>query len=308
LTWVIGTGAYEAVSGLADEGIEFVVIDKPRRFADYLALRRRLRGRCFDALLCLQASWRANWIYPMISARRKIGFGADRDKDFHRLFVRECLPPARPHLAEGFLQFAEVLGLPFPKMPEWRLPVGPEALAWADTVLPQTPFLAFSPCSSKPERDWPSENYAEVLRHVHQKSPIPIVVLGGPSAAERSAIDRILALAKVPVLDLAGKTRIPQLMAALSRCRLLLAPDTGAVHIANAFGKPVLGLYAVAPSRRTGPYPDNRYCIDRFDEAVKTLLHKDPSTSPWSLRVHRPDAMALIKPIEVIEQLDAILG
>ncbi len=307
ITWVIGRAAHEALAGLSAEGIEFVVIDKPRGFGDYLALRRRLAHRRFDVLLCLQASWRANWIYPCINAVRKIGYGTDRAKDFHRFFIHEKLPAAKPHLVDGFLQFAEALGLSLPEVAEWRLPLDAEALVWADDRLPRQPFFALSPCASKPERDWPVERFAEVLRWAQQRNAGPFVLLGGPSARERAIVNEIVAQAQVPVIDLVGRTSIAQLIATLSRCRLLLAPDTGAVHIANAFGHPVVGLYAVAPSDRTGPYRKTEHCVDHFAEAVKTLLGRDPAQLPWSQRVHDPRAMSLISSAEVICKIDLIL-
>jgi heptosyltransferase I len=307
ITWIVGKGVFPALAGLAAEGIEFVVIDKPRGLGDYLALRRRFSGRTFDALLCLQASWRANWIYPCLRARRKIGFGADRAKDFHRFFVGEGLPPARPHLADGFLQFAEALGLPFPSEIEWGLPVAPEAAAWADGVLPKGSFAALSPCASKPERDWPVDRYAAVVRALRERG-LPVVLLGGPSPREREVADAILrASGDASVLDLVGKTRIPQLVAALARCRLLIAPDTGAVHIATACGRPVVGLYAVAPASRTGPYRKTEFCVDRFEEAVRTFQGREPAQTAWAHRVHDPRAMSLIATEDVIARIDLIL-
>jgi heptosyltransferase I len=307
ITWIIGRAAHEALAGLSNEGIEFVVIEKPRGICDYLALRRRLAGRTFDVLLCLQASWRANWIYPCIRARRKIGYGRDRAKDFHSCFIRESIPPAKPHLVDGFLQFAEALGLELPREVDWRLPLQPAAESWAGATLPGKPFIAVSPCSSKPERDWPVERMAEVLRWAHGRDPGPIVLLGGPAGRERSFVDALVSQSQVPVLDMVGRTSVPQLIAALARCRLLLAPDTGAVHIANAFGRPVVGLYAVAPASRTGPYGRMEYCVDRFDEAARTLLGRDPARLPWSQRVHDPRAMSLIGVEEVICKIDLIL-
>lgn len=307
ITWVVGKGVHPALAGLAAEGIEFVAIDKPRGLRDYLALRRRFAGRTFDALLCLQASWRANWIYPFIRAKRKIGFGADRAKDLHRFFVKEGLPPARPHLADGFLQFGEALGLPFPEEIEWGLPVAPEARVWAEAALPNQPFAALSPCASKPERDWPTERYAEVVEALRARG-LAVVLLGGPSPREREVADAILAKAgSAGVLDLVGKTRIPQLIAALARCRLLVAPDTGAVHIATACGRPVVGLYAVAPASRTGPYRRTEFCVDKFAEAVRTLQGRDPENTPWAHRVHDARAMSLIAVEEVIARIDLIL-
>ncbi len=307
ITWIIGRGAYEAVAGLRAEGIEFVVIEKPRRIRDYLALRRQLADRTFDVLLCLQASWRANWIYPCIRARRKIGYGNDRAKDFHRWFVRERIPPAKPHLVNGFLQFAEALGVELHPEVLWRLPVEAEAEAWAGEILPAKPFFALSPCASKPERDWPVDRYAAVLRWAHAGGLGPVVLLGGPAGRERMVADALVAQAEVPVVNLVGRTSVPQLIATLARCRLLLAPDSGAVHIANAFGRPVVGLYAVAPAGRTGPYRRTEFCVDHFDEAVRTLCGADPARMPWATRVHDPRAMALIRVDEVLVKIDRAL-
>src|SRR6185295_6261666 len=97
------------------------------------------------------------------------------------------------------------------------------------------------------------------------------------------------------VTNLVGKTTAKQLAAVLGRARALVAPDTGPVHIATAMGKPVIGLYAVAPSKLSGPYLSRDLVIDRFAEAVRTILQKDPAHVPWGTRVHRQKAMELIQ-------------
>jgi len=130
------------------------------------------------------------------------------------------------------------------------------------------------------------------------------VLLGGPAAREREVATALVSRAQVPVLDLVGRTNIPQLIATLARCRLLLAPDTGAVHIANALGRPVVGLYAVAPAHRTGPYRRMEFSVDRFDVAVRTLCGADPARVSWGKRVHDPRAMSLIGVDEVISKVD----
>lgn len=310
ITWVIGKGAYPLVSGLADEGVEFVVIDKPRRIGDYLDLRRRLAGRTFDALLCLQASWRANWLYPCISARRKIGYSADRARDFQRFFVKEHISGHRPHLVDGFLQFGQQVGLPNNLQAEWRLPVDKAASEWADNTLPAAGFVAVSPCASKAERDWPVDRYCSVIRTLLARKRGPVVLLGGNSEREKHMAATIVRDVASPtgLVNLVGATSLPRLVAALSRAKALLAPDTGAVHIANALGRPVVGLYAVAPAHRTGPYSNSEYCVDVFERGVRELLGKDPARIPWSQRVHDPRAMSLISVEAVLDKLDLALG
>jgi heptosyltransferase I len=312
ITWVIGRAAHPAVASLERLGVEFVVIDKPRGVRDYLALRRRLAGRCFDALLCLQASWRANLIYPCIRARRKIGYGRDRAKDFHAIFIRETLPApaAPPHILDGFFQFAGALG--GARAPEdyegaWGLELPPGARAWADGALPAAPWLAVSPCASKPERDWPAASYAQAIMHAWRAHGLRPVLLGGPATRERAMAGEIRRMLgpDCPLTDLTGQTSVPQWMAALSRCALLLAPDTGAVHIARAFARPVVGLYAVAPASRTGPYRRMEYCVDKFAEATAMVHGAGSAKARRGARVHDPRAMRLISREEVCAALDS---
>lgn len=306
LTWVIGRAAHALVSGLSEEGVEFIVIDKPRGPRDYLAFKRRLADRDFDALLCLQASWRANWLYPCIRARRKIGYSADRARDLQRLFVRERIVGSTPHLVDGFLQFAQQLGVDRPTQVEWRLPVQAAARSWCEATLPAGGYVAVSPCASKAERDWPLERLISLIKRITEAGRGPVVLLGGGSARERQVAERLCEATQA--LDFMGKTTLPQLVAALSGCRALVSPDTGAVHMANALGRPVVGLYAVAPASRTGPYENTGYCVDVFAEAVRSLLGRDPASVPWAQRVHDPRAMALISEAAVWERLEAALG
>lgn len=309
LTWIHGRGVEPLLESADLAGVERVAIDKPSGWRDYVALRGRFAGRRFDAVLGLQASWRANWIYPCLRARRKIGYGADRAKDGHRWFVHETLPPAKPHLVDGFLQFAEALGLPWPDTIEWGLRADPVAVRAVASRLPEQPFLAVNACSSKAERDWPAERYAAVMAHVASVDPMPTVLIGGPAPREREMAERIRALAgAAPITDLVGRTSLPEMVAVLSLARGLLAPDTGAVHIARALGKPVCGLYAVAPARRTGPYGATQFCVDRFEEAVRTLLRREPASLPWARRVHDPRAMPLITVGDVLEKIDLLRG
>jgi heptosyltransferase I len=307
LTWVIAGGAYPLVSALADEGIEFVVLDKPRGLQDYAEFHHRMSDRRFDVLLCLQAAWRANWLYPMVRAERKIGFAADRAKDLHWLFVRETIEPRRVHNVDQFLQFAEKLGVPVPAEPEWRLPVDPAATAWAAQALPAKPFLALNPCASKVSRNWSAENYAAVVRELQRRHGLAVVLLGGPAREERLMAQKINTALDGGALDLVGRTNVPQMVAVLARCRLLLAPDTGAVHIANALGRPVVGLYVASRCVRTGPYRRGQFSVDRYAEAVRRFLFTDPEQNGWELRVHDPRAMDLIKVEDVLAGCEAAL-
>jgi len=190
---------------------------------------------------------------------------------------------------------------------DWRLPIRESDHAFAAAHLCEDAFwLAVNPMASKPERNWLPERYAAVINHVIDSWKWNVVLTGGPGAAESAFGQQVLSAVKGPVTNLVGKTTPKQLAAVLARARALLAPDTGPVHIATAVGTPVIGLYAVAPSRLSGPYLSRELVIDRFPEAVRTILGKDPARVPWGTRVHTRKAMALVAVSDVLEKLEGL--
>ena len=93
----------------------------------------------------------------------------------------------------------------------------------------------------------------------------------------------------------------------LRQISLVVAPDTGSVHLARALGVPVVGLYAVANPSLTGPYLEQDYCVNKYHEAVEKYTS---ASKAWDYhdRVHHPDAMSLINADEVISQIEQALG
>jgi heptosyltransferase I len=300
ITWVIGRNMRGLVDGI--ENVEFIEVEKEEPISNLVDFYRTMRGRRFDVLLAAQASLRAHLLLPAISARVRIGF--EGGKDLHSFFVNRRVPIREQHLLDGFMALAEAIGAT-ERVLEWRLPLAPPDEEFARTHLPgdDTSWLAVNPMASKPERNWFPERYAEVINHVINEWNWRVVLTGGPNPREHEFAQRILAQVQHPeqVADLIGKTTPKKLAAVLGRVRLLLAPDTGPVHIATAMGTPVIGMYAVAPSKLSGPYFSRDLVIDKFDEAVAKFLGKQ--TAEWGTRVHTRKAMELITVESVLDKL-----
>jgi heptosyltransferase I len=293
LTWVIGKGEQKLLDGLP--GVEFLVYDKKTGLAGMCALKRELRGRRFDALLQMQVAARANLLSAFLPAQRRIGYDKSRSKDLHGLFVNERIPD-RPgiHVLDAIGSFCEPLGLQQTEV-TWDLPVPGDARAWARAQWPDDgmPTLAISPCSSHVLRNWRAERYAAVADHAVARG-WRVVMLGGRSALERDTSDAILAAMQTPALDLVGKDTLKQLPALLERADLLMTPDSGPMHIANAMGTKVLGLHAASNPRRSGPYSDIRFCVDRYDDAARKYLGKPASELRWGAKIEHDGVMDLV--------------
>ncbi|TJZ77438.1 glycosyltransferase family 9 protein [Chitiniphilus eburneus] len=121
-------------------------------------------------------------------------------------------------------------------------------------VTPGTPLLAFQPGASTASRRWRPERYAELGRRLLAHDPaLRIVITGSP--AELPLIATVAQGIGNPtrVLVTAGKLPLVQVPALLRRCRVLVTPDTGIMHMAIAVGTPTVSLFAAAHWERSGP-------------------------------------------------------
>lgn len=293
VTWVIGKAERRLLHGV--EGVEFIEFDKRSGLAGMRALRAGLQGRRFEVLLQMQVAARANLLSAFIPAQRRIGFDRGRSKDLHGLFVNERIPErSGVHVLDAIGSFCEPLGLKQATV-AWDLPVSSEAHAWARAQWPRdgTPTLLVSPCSSHALRNWRPDRYAALADHAASRG-WRVVLCGGRSDYERTMGNAILAAAQAPVLDLIGHDTLEQLPALLARGDLLLTPDSGPMHIANAVGTKVLGLHAASNPKRSGPYSDLRYCVNRYDDAARRFLGRSASELKWGTKIEHPGVMDLV--------------
>ena len=301
ITWIIGKAEHRLLEGLP--GVEFIVFDKHAGFAGLRALRRQIAHRRFDALLQMQLALRANLLSSLIRADMRIGYDRARSRELHGLLVNRRIAAGGQHVLDVLGNFVEPLGLHQDRV-EWNLPIAEDAHAWAAQQLPGAqPTFLISPCSSHSLRNWRPERYAAIADHAAQRD-YRVALCGGRSVLERETADAILATMHAPAIDLTGKDTLKQLAALLQRADLLLSPDAGPVHIANAVGSKVLGLYACTDATRSGPYSDLRYTVNRYDDAARMVYNKPASTLRWGKRIEAPGVMDLIGVEEVLERFE----
>lgn len=304
LTWIISRPAYDLVEGM--DGVEFIVIDKPKRLADYWRFKKQLSGRTFDVLLAPQASLRTNFLYPLIKAKRKIGYDTHRANDAHGWFINERITPGYEHTLDGFLKFAEVLGIKN-KVIRWDLPIAEQDYAWAEQHLPvKGPVLIINPAASKPERSWPVESYIEVLRLAQERWQVQVVITGGPGDFDKQLAEQIAQV--IPAINLAGKTKPKQLLALISKANVVLCPDTGPSHMSTAVNTPVVALHAVTNPLISGPYLFQHLVVNRYPDAAQKILGSSSVEEVWGQHAHGEESMKLISVAEVMEQLTKVLG
>ncbi len=135
------------------------------------------------------------------------------------------------------------------------LTVTPEARASVDAQLAaeaidrSRPWAVVHPGSTAPSRRYPPEHWIDVARALAREHDVQLVFSGDES--ERELVERIRAGAQVPTVTLAGRLELAGLVALLDAAPLLLAGNTGPVHVAAAVGTPVVDLYALTNPQHT---------------------------------------------------------
>ncbi|MFN2335024.1 MAG: glycosyltransferase family 9 protein [Wenzhouxiangellaceae bacterium] len=307
LTWIVGKNEFRLVRDLP--GIEFIVFDKRAGIKAFRDVRSRLAGRRFDALLHAQVSVRANLLALLVGARRRIGFDRTRSREGHGLVVNERIAAhPRQHQALALLEFALALGANTEGI-DRAPPVDQADREFARRHQPEAGrAVLISPCSSHAARNWSAQRYAAVADWIVARRDRPVILMGGPSSTEQRMAAEIQGLMDHDVRNLVGRDTLGQSLAMLERAACLIAPDSGPVHFADALGTPVVGLYASTWSRRSGPLESQAQCVDRFPEACRMFLRRDPEQVRWGKRIEVPGVMDLIEVDDVIARLDALLA
>ncbi len=304
ITWIIGKTERQLFTYVPN--IEFIEYDKKTGLKGIFALWKKLKDRHFDALLNMQTALRASVLSLGIPAKYKIGFGAKRTREGQKWVVNERIQdPENPHVLAGFFAFAEKLGVPL-SAPSWHLHLPAQTSAkMAEFISKEQETLIISPCSSKVEKDWLAENYAQIANIAHKQNK-QVILCASPAPREMRMVAEIMAQCDFTPLNLAGKTSLLELSALIQQADLVLAPDSGPAHIATAVGTPVIGLYAYHNPKRTGPSQNLANVVSVYDECLYEETGKKACDLPWATKLKGERLMAKITVADVLEKMREI--
>jgi heptosyltransferase-1 len=253
-------------------------------------LRARIRRAAFDVAIDLQGLIKSGLLTAYTGAPTRIGFSAGRCRErLNALFTnrRVTPPPSARHVVEQYLALLAPLGVA-PGPPEFLVPVPAgadrrmEELLVKNGIKEGDPLVAINPGAGKPEKRWPVDRFRLLAERLSTEAGARLLVLWGPDEAHM-AREIALGLPGSSAL-LAPPTDLGELTALLGRCRLMIANDTGPLHLAAALGTPCLGLFGPTRAARNGPYgsgsqglqsPDGRMAsldVDTVVRAARSML------------------------------------
>jgi heptosyltransferase I len=239
-------------------------------------LRARLRSDRFDVVLDLQGLLKSGLLSAATRAPLRIGFVPARCREpISALFTNHRVrPPATArHVVE---QYAALLGPLGVRGDAPTFHIRPHAAAEATMdeffsawgLKPRDRIVALNPGAARVEKRWPVPHFRALADRLSAEAGARVLVLWGPN--ELPAARAIQAGLAARAL-LAPPTDLHELTALLRRCSLVVAADTGPLHLAAALGTAAIGLYGPTLAERNGPYGPSGRAIQSPDGTMDAI-------------------------------------
>jgi ADP-heptose:LPS heptosyltransferase len=220
----------------------------------YTQFFRRLRQQRFDLVIDLQGLMRTGLMTAATAAPRRVGLSTAREgavwfyTDIVKVADYQTL-----HAVDRYWLIAEALGAGSgPKV--FQLPRSEADNRWAIEALHgcPRPWLMLAVGSRWMTKRWPPTHFAALARRVQEHFGGTAIFVGGGD--ETHLAQAVIAQLAGATRDLTGQTTLPRLTAVASLADVMLANDTGPLHLAAALGRPVVAPYTCTKVRLTGPY------------------------------------------------------
>ena len=230
-----------------------------------------LRAEGLDALLDAQGLYKTALIAWRSGACLRGGFGfkACREPLAALAYHRTVSPPKRAHIIDKNLALASLAGVTGVSLDGYSLAAvaaDPEGKveAFLGSLQGRKPAV-FHPFSSRLDKDFPLDPLRALLPALKAKGWEPVLSAGPGQEAMAEAAGGVLGCRRVPPLD------VRETAALLIRAALLVAPDTGFLHLADALGVPTLSWFSHLPSWRNGPRFAPHLVFDKVEPDSKAM-------------------------------------
>ena len=225
-------------------------------------LYAELRSRDYDLIVHLSEHPRGAWLARTLGARYAVAPGyADRSGFWKRSFTHRFALPlnGRRHMVEWNLDALRRIGVQ-PADAVRGLIFIPGAAAderaralLAEHGLRAREFVHLHPASRWSFKCWTAEANAALIDRL-AAGGAKVLITAARDPGELALVDEIVARARAPVTNLAGRLTIRELGALIAQARLFIGVDSMPMHLASAVGTPVVALFGPSGEFDWGPW------------------------------------------------------
>lgn len=222
----------------------------------FLGFLEGLSERKFDLALDYQGLFRSGLFALHSRARVRLGFRKAREGAWAFYSHPVTLPQPKMHAVDRYAHLTRAAGVEVDTS-KFLLPRNEQAVAGLATLfakhhVDKRPLVLFQPFGRWDSKNWLIGHYIELGRLLTKGETVSLCILGGES--EREECEYIAAEIGGPAVSLAGETTIQEMVEAVRGADLLVGCDSGPMHLAAAFGVPVVALYGPTNPVLCGPY------------------------------------------------------
>lgn len=289
-----------------------VVLFDRRRYArfgrDWLATKgvlsmlRTLRRNRYDLVVDMHGQLRSALFTMATGARVRVGF--ERAREGAWLVYSHHIPllTESVHAVDRYLWLGRLLGFE-PGVPDFRIYLPPEIDHRLDALLSPhgatgRPLALLVPGTVWQTKHWRVEGFAGVAKYLEHRG-FAVVFAGAPK--DRPRVAQVAALCP-SACDLTGQTTLAEMIALVRRAAVCVTNDSGSMHLAVAFGRPLVSVFGPTSPVLTGPYGRTEAVVQAHVPCSPCLLRK------LSHCQHQHACMEEVTTGIVIHRLESVLA
>ncbi len=258
---------------------------------------RRLGAEDFDGAILLQNALEAAILAALAGIKVRAGFSTDGRRLLLTHPVRRSKEALRLHHSQYYLEMLAGLGIA-PAGFKTTLQCTDSERNWAGSVLGGERFAAINPGAAYGSaKRWYPKRFARVADALASDFGFKVLLVGGP--AEAGIGSEILSEMSARALNMIGRTSVRRLMALLASSELVVTNDSGPMHVAAAFDRPVVALFGPTDHTVTSPLCSKLALVRKPTECAPCLKRECPGD-------HR--CMAQISVEDVLAGVQALIG
>ncbi len=217
----------------------------------------------FDTVILLTNSFSSAWWCRLGKIPRRIGY----PDHFRRLLLTDPVPRPKEkmHQVDLYKRLLEPLGVERSKTCP-RLFVTETEVSESKELLYQRGYskgkrlIGINPGAAYGSaKCWPPERFRALAVDLLTEG---FVVFFGDSST-LGLVKEICKGLPPNVINLAGVTSLRELACIIKDCDLLITNDSGPMHVADAFGTPLIALFGSTDEEKTGPYRQKESVVNK---------------------------------------------
>ena len=228
--------------------------------AEMAAFKKRLQAETYDVILDTQGLLKTGVIMGLAHGAVKVGLANGTEgsgyEALSRIFHTSSVPVGnRTHaVLRGRLVSAKALG--YSENLEQAVPDFGLTAPTLDTPdwLPAANYAVFFHGTAGAKKKWSAHNWITLGKHLHLRN-YPVLLAWGNSA-ERLEAEQLAS--HIPGARVLPRLSMLEAITLAQRAALVVGVDTGLTHIAAAYGRPTVEIYAASPRWKTeGNWSEN---------------------------------------------------